>query len=601
MDIEDLCKEKEGKDRIAIIDPYKCKPDKCGKECIKICPVNRQGKICIDLEDFVPTPGEKSRKIASIAESLCTGCGLCVKMCPFSAIKIVNIPKGLKKDIAHRYGPNAFKLHKLPNIKSGQITGILGQNGLGKSTILNIFEQNIEMNLGNFEADRESMDKAILKRFRGTDIQKIIANKIRTQLKPQNINRLRQDITVRDYLDIPVSTEETETNNEEYGDLTRLLDRSMLHISGGELQRVIIRKICTSDSDLYMFDEPTSFFDLKQRVEMANTIQDIVQSSKKYVLVVDHDVNILDYVSDQLVILYGARAAYGICATPLPIGQGINSYFEGYLQKDNVRFRKVPFRFETPENTDDIFHDHTSLFSYDEIIHQLGDFELTLKPAEFSNHGITVLLGENGAGKTTFVNIVSDLSEKTNTIVSTKSQYIDQSMRPYRSKSVRVFLGDKIFQSPFLEISKKLDIPNIMESRLRSLSGGELQKVMILKCVMQDADIYLFDEPSAFLDTETRIIVSKIIKDYFFEKSALVFVIDHDMLMTTYLADYAILFEGEPGSKMVANPPVPIKEGMNAYLENLGITMRVDQSSRRRLNKLNSTKDREQKMNGEYY
>lgn len=595
MDIEDIGTKE--KDRIAIIDPNKCKPDKCGKECIKICPVNRGGKICIDMDNnYIDVSSNKRRKIASIAEPLCIGCGMCVNACPFNAIKIVNVPKGLKKDIVHRYGPNSFKLHKLPNIKSGQITGILGQNGLGKSTVLNIFQQNIVMNQGKFGTDQSIIDKDTLKRFRGTDIQKIINNKIKTQLKPQNINKIRQDILVRDYLG-----NGSDDNIDDLVNFDNLLDRSMLHISGGELQRVIIRKMCLEDADLYMFDEPTSFLDLKQRIEMANNIRKLIDNSKKYVMVVDHDVNILDYVSDQVVILYGERAVYGICATPLPINYGINSYFEGYLQKDNVRFRKTPFKFEAPQVMEIDENKVGSIFSYDNIEYKVGDFSLEIEQAEFTNHGITVLLGENGAGKTTFVRLISEISSDANLSVSVKDQYIDQIVSSNGKLKVKEFLGDGIYHSPFLEIVRQLDITGLYGNKLKSLSGGELQKVMIIKCMMTDANIYLFDEPSAFLDTETRFIVSKIIKDYFFDKNVLVFVIDHDMLMTTYLADYAILFEGEPGSNMLAKSPVPITEGMNKYLKNLGITMRVDQSSRRRLNKLNSAKDQEQKKSGIYY
>jgi ATP-binding cassette subfamily E protein 1 len=594
MDIEELCT----KDRIAIVDPNKCKPNKCGKECIKICPTNRQGKICIDLDNnYIESIGAKRRKIATIAESLCIGCGMCANACPFNAIKIVNVPKGLKKDIVHRYGKNSFKLHKLPNIKSGQITGILGQNGLGKSTVLNIFQQNITMNLGKFDIGQEIIDKATFKRFRGMDIQKIINNKIKTQLKPQNINKIRQDVLVRDYLNIDSATN--------FQGIDNLLNRSLLNISGGELQRVIIHKVCSEDADLYMFDEPTSFLDLKQRIEMANNIRSLIDGSKKYVMVVDHDINILDYISDQVVILYGERAVYGICATPLPINYGINSYFDGYLQKDNVRFRKTPFKFETSEQMEIDESKSEPIFSYDEITYKVGDFNLQIEAAKFTDNGITVLLGENGAGKTTFVKLISEMSEGTDSnsdlVVSVKDQYIDQIVKSNGKLKVKDFLGDRIYHSPFMEIVRKLDITSLISNKLKSLSGGELQKVMIVKCMMKNANIYLFDEPSAFLDTETRIIVSKIIKNYFFDKNSLIFLIDHDMLMTTYLADYAILFEGEPGLNMFAKSPVPIKDGMNQYLKNLSITMRIDQSSRRRLNKLNSAKDQEQKKTGIYY
>ena len=106
----------------------KCKPKKCVQECKKVCPVNRADKLCIEVSS--------TSKIVSLAEPLCIGCGLCVKKCPFGALKIINLPKNLNKDTTHRYGANSFKLHRLPMPRAGQVLGLVGTNGIGKSTAL---------------------------------------------------------------------------------------------------------------------------------------------------------------------------------------------------------------------------------------------------------------------------------------------------------------------------------------------------------------------------------------------------------------------------------------------------------------------------------
>jgi len=97
--------------RIAIINKDKCKPKNCKLECKKACPINKSGKLCIQVE---PTSVN-----VDISEILCIGCGLCVSRCPFKAIKIINLPKDMTKEITHRYGKNSFKLHRMPTPRPG--------------------------------------------------------------------------------------------------------------------------------------------------------------------------------------------------------------------------------------------------------------------------------------------------------------------------------------------------------------------------------------------------------------------------------------------------------------------------------------------------
>jgi ATP-binding cassette subfamily E protein 1 len=129
-----------------------------------------------------------------------------------------------------------------------------------------------------------------------------------------------------------------------YLDLESILERQVQHLSGGELQRFIIGLTCVQKVDIYMFDEPSSYLDVKQRLNAARMIRSLCQHDN-YVIVVEHDLSILDYLSDFVCCLYGNPGAYGVVTMPFSVREGINIFLAGYVPTENMRFRDFELSF----------------------------------------------------------------------------------------------------------------------------------------------------------------------------------------------------------------------------------------------------------------
>ena len=589
--------------RIAIINADKCKPKKCGKDCKKICPVNRMGKICIEIEDI--------SKVVSILESECNGCGLCVKKCPFGAIKIVNLPKELENETTYRYGKNSFKLHRLPQPRLGQVLGLVGINGIGKTTALNILSGNIKPNLGRY-INPPQWDE-IMTYFRGSDLQnyllRIVDESLIVSYKPQFIDILSESLNGT-VIELLQEHDESKTINMiiEKLYLQPILTRDITTLSGGELQRFAIAITLLQKADVYIFDEPSSYLDIKQRLYAAKIIREVTYKNK-YTIVVEHDLAVLDYLSDYICCLYGEPSIYGIITTPYSVREGINIFLEGYIPTENVRFREFPLTFNLNETaTEGVKHINT--YTYPNMSKTFDGFKIDVEEGYFTDSEIIVLLGENGTGKTTLIKLLANIIKPDNDVEVQELNiaYKPQKIKPVSEKTVIELLYSKIgagiindpqFKS---DIIKPLNIEYLYNNNISTLSGGELQRLAITLTLGITADIYLFDEPSAYLDSEQRIIVSKVIKRFIMNSKKTAFVVEHDFMMATYLADKVIVFEGTPSVQATAKTPKSLSSGVNEFLQSLEITFRRDPINKRpRINKCDSIKDKEQKISGQYF
>lgn len=584
--------------RIAIIDKSKCNPKKCSQECQKYCPINRSGKECILID-----------RTANIVEELCTGCGICTKRCPFGAIKIINIPQQLKEKPVFRYGKNAFELFRLPIPQKKQVVGILGANGIGKSTALEILAGLLKPNFGEFE--RNILEKEIINNFKGSELQsyftKLFSQKLKVSYKPQYIELIPKRFKGK-VIDLLSKTGGSKKQIDEISkqtNISQILHRNIEQLSGGELQKVAISAAILKQADLYLFDEPASYLDVKERVRVAKIIRNLSNTGKR-VIVVEHDLIILDYLADLVHILFGKTAAYGVVSHPLSAKNGVNAYLDGYLRDENIRFRDEPIKFQ--HNVAGKKEEKVVFANWPALKKKFRKFKLSVEPSEIYKKEIVGIVGANAIGKTTFMKMIAGQLKPDNGEVKSKLKisYKEQYLKPAKNTTVLQALSavskDIMTQKYKLEIMRPLEIEHLLERKLEELSGGELQRVAIAVCLSQNADFYLFDEPSTYLDVEQRLQTARAIQKIIKNKDAAALIIDHDLLFINFISDRLIVFSGEPARSGAAGKIQTVKNGMNDFLKELNITLRKDPAtSRPRVNKPNSQKDKTQRRTGKFY
>lgn len=609
-------KVEEQKLRIAIVNSDRCKPKKCKQECKKFCPVVRTGKLCVEVG--------KDSKLAWISEPLCIGCGICVKKCPFEAINIINLPRDLAKDTTHRHGPNSFKLHRLPVPRPGQVLGLVGTNGIGKTTALTILAGKLKPNLGKYDAPPDWNE--ILAHFRGSELQayftKLLEDRIKALIKPQYVDKIPKSVAGKVCEIIDRKAERTnqktgETLGQFYMEeleLSHLRERNIQDLSGGELQRFAIAISCVQDATVYMFDEPSSYLDVRQRLHAAHVIRDLI-AVDNYIIVVEHDLAVLDYLSDFVCCLWGQAGGYGVVTMPFSVREGINIFLDGFVPTENLRFREVSLTFKVVEDVEIRNGERTSATEYPPMRKMMGTFRLDVEAGNFSDSEILVMLGQNGTGKTTFIRMLAGLLKPDEILTDEEDvelptmhvSYKPQTLNAKFPGTVRDLLLTKIkdaFMHPQFQtdVTKPMLIDQIADHEVLTLSGGEMQRVAIVLSLGKPADIYLIDEPSAYLDVEQRVVAARVMKRFIIHAKKTAFIVEHDFIMATYLADRVIVYEGEPGVHCIASSPMGLLEGMNKFLAQLEITFRRDPTNfRPRINKVDSVKDREQKQAGSYF
>jgi ATP-binding cassette subfamily E protein 1 len=190
--------------------------------------------------------------------------------------------------------------------------------------------------------------------------------------------------------------------------------------------------------------------------------------------------------------------------------------------------------------------------------------------------------------------------------VSVKPQEVSPSLFQEETVLANLKAASQLAVDPtswlYIELVKRLKLNRLLDRRVDELSGGELQKLAVAVSLAREADLYFLDEPSAYLDVEERISVAKVIRRIIEEKHKAAIVVEHDLLLQTYVSDRVMVFWGIPSVSGRSTRPMEIREGLNHLLKNLDITVRRDpDAGRPRINKPGSVLDREQKQRGVYF
>ena len=585
--------------RVAVLLEERCKPNSnafaylkkysamCDRECIQV-----EGTKC------------------KILETACPVCFTRAKHCPDAAVKIINLPEELDTDLTHSYGENSFRLFRLPSPRQEQIVGILGPNGIGKSTAINLLSGTFTPNLGDWANESPDWDEVISTFPRGElrDYLGLVSTgEVTIAVKPQYIDKLPKifDGEVRELLERVDDRKEIVKYSEVMG-ISHILERKLGDLSGGELQRVAICATLLKEADVYFFDEPSSYLDIYERMRMVGVVRDLVDRGKR-VLVVEHDLAILDVLCDLVHIIYGERSAYGIFTPPRPTRTAINAYLDGFLTEENVRIRNKPIQFLRGRTRGEGFG--TPILKWGDIEKTLGDFSLRTGEGQVRSAEVVGVVGPNATGKTTLVKIIAGEIEPDEgwCTMDAKVSYKAQHVRPSFNGTVQEWLDSELASKWrsgefHTQVIRTLQVDKMLDLQAAKLSGGELQAVSIAICLGKEADLYLFDEPSAHLDSNARMEAAKAIRRTMESNEKAAMVIDHDTYFLDIVSDSILVFQGEGGNHGQAVGPLSLRKGMNLFLSDAEVTFRRDiESHRPRVNKPSSRKDREQKASGEYF
>jgi peptide/nickel transport system ATP-binding protein len=476
-------------------------------------------------------------------------------------------------------------------LKRGEILGLIGESGAGKSTIglaaMGYARDGCRITAGEIIFDGIELSSAPeneKRKLRGTRIS-YVAQSAAAAFNPAH--RLLDQ-----FAEGPVDhglmsrTKAKEKGRALYRSLDlpdpeNIGERWPHQVSGGQLQRMMVAMAMSCGPDLIIFDEPTTALDVTTQIEVLKTIKEIVTDSNVAALYITHDLAVVAQLADQLMVL-----RYGNLVEVNSTGQIIEAPKEDYtraLLDARTRHEKATAQFK----------DSSTLLSIDSVTVGYGKGPDVLQEVSVSvERGRTVaVVGESGSGKSTLARVITGLlpprsgeihfqSESLPPALAQRSkqqlrkvqmiyQLPDVALNPRqrvrdvvgRPLSFYLGLSGKEREHRIIELLEHIELPEHFIDRLPDeLSGGEKQRICIARALAAEPELIICDEVTSALDTIVAKAILDLLQRLQRELSLTYLFISHDLDTVASIADQVVvLYAGriaEQGPKTaVFQPP----------------------------------------------
>ena len=476
-------------------------------------------------------------------------------------------------------------------LKRGEILGLIGESGAGKSTIglaaMGFARDGCRITAGEIIFDGIELSSAPeneKRKLRGTRIS-YVAQSAAAAFNPAH--RLLDQ-----FAEGPVDhgvmsrTKAKEKGRALYRSLDlpdpeNIGERWPHQVSGGQLQRMMVAMAMSCSPDLIIFDEPTTALDVTTQIEVLKTIKEIVTDSNVAALYITHDLAVVAQLADQLMVL-----RYGNLVEVNSTGQILEAPKEDYtraLLDARTRHEKTTAQFK----------DSSTLLSIDSVTAGYGKGPDVLQEVSVSvERGRTVaVVGESGSGKSTLARVITGLlpprsgeilfqgellphalAQRTKQQLR-KAQMIyqlpdvalnpRQRVRDIVGRPLSFYLGlrGKELERRIIELLEQIELSETYINRLPDeLSGGEKQRICIARALAAEPELIICDEVTSALDTIVAKAILDLLQRLQYELQLTYLFISHDIDTVASIADrVVVLYAGrvaEQGSKSaVFQPP----------------------------------------------